>query len=121
MTAVPSRCRVLLQYVLILVRAKVARMRRAPKVRRILEYIFLVNCTPRIRACGGVQNDSCEGSDNLVSRDERSSQTAADLGFAADAAPVRDREFEDSQSGARYSHLHFEVPAIAQFAHTKLQ
>src|ERR1051326_1721580 len=44
-------------------------------------------------------------------------QAARNLGGPAGAAAMRDRHFEDAQSGARGPHLHFNVPPIAVFPH----
>src|ERR1051325_9981644 len=61
--------------------------------------------------------DAREGGEDAPARLSGAAQAARDLGGPAGAAAMRDRHFEDAQSGARRPHLHFKVPPISVFAH----
>src|SRR5262249_26071835 len=66
-----------------------------------------------------VASDAGEGGENPQTGSDRAADRARDLGPPRAAAVVRNRKFENAQSGARRPHLHLEVPSVSHLTHTE--
>src|SRR5260370_28646160 len=65
--------------------------------------------------------DPAEGRQDAQARPQGPAQAAGYLRGAAGPAMIRNGYFENTQSALRGAHLHFDVPAIAHFAHAEIQ
>src|SRR5215471_7558485 len=63
--------------------------------------------------------DADEGRYDACAGAERARQAARDLRPAAAATAVVDRDFQNAQPRARGAHLHLDVPAVAELAHSQ--
>src|SRR5258707_423877 len=61
-----------------------------------------------------------KGREDARARPNRSDQASRDFGIAAAPPMVIGGNLQDAQPRSRRSHLHLEIPAIGQLAHSKL-
>src|SRR5258706_11708358 len=60
-----------------------------------------------------------EGRDDARAGPNRANKASRHFGIAAASPSVIDRNFQNAQSRARRSHLHFDVPAVRQLSHSE--
>jgi methyl-accepting chemotaxis protein len=58
---------------------------------------------------------------DFPARGQRAAQRTGNFGLAAEAAAIGHRHFQHAQPGAGDAHLHFQIPAVGQFAHAELE
>ena len=74
---------------------------------------------PNVIAAARCRGDPSKGNNDPRRRSHGAAKRACNLGGATAATAVWHRQFENTQTGARRPHLHFDIPAVGHLAHVE--